>query len=117
MRSLLRDLGTKVFAQNLIVLNPAGFNSSLEARSVSIDSSCSQLSVQQSRLTKHTGADVVYAPASWEISTKTIIAASRGKYNILTNPSGLEKGFNTMSGIFNIQYIQYIQFIQYIQGF
>ena len=50
----------------------------VQARSVVIDSSCSQLASLQPRLTRHTGADMVHTPASWEQGTKEMIAASRG---------------------------------------
>merc|ERR1719270_1950313 len=58
MRLLSRDLGVK-------------------ERSVVIDSNCCQLNSQYNKLTKHTGADMVFAPASWEKSTKSMIASSR----------------------------------------
>ena len=44
-----------------------------------IDSNCCQLNSQYNKLTKHTGADMVFAPASWEKSTKSMIASSRGE--------------------------------------
>ena len=53
----------------------------VQARSVVIDSSCSQLASLQPRLTRHTGADMVHTPASWEQGTKGMIAASRGEYS------------------------------------
>ena len=54
----------------------------VQARSVVIDSSCSQLASLQPRLTRHTGADMVHTPASWEQGTKEMIAASRGQDSI-----------------------------------
>ena len=76
-RLLSRDLGVK-------------------ARSVVIDSSCSQLSNEYNRLTKHTGdniltnmfsnsssgADMVFTPASWEKCTKDKITASRAARDV-----------------------------------
>jgi len=57
IRSLSRDLGVK-------------------SRAVSIDSTCTQLTNSNSRLTKHTGADLVASPPSWEEATKSKISAS-----------------------------------------
>ena len=75
VRLLHRDLGVK-------------------ARAVSIDASCTQVDQlstllglllmvvqvtnRNPRLTKHTGADLVYIPPSWEQTTKSKISASRG---------------------------------------
>ena len=62
-----------------------------QERSVVIDSNCCQLSSQYNKLTNHTGADMVFAPASWEKSTKNMIASSRGKLS-----SALDKIWYTL---------------------